>query len=377
MSPVGPFATPTGRERDANVYSKIVRADLPTGYWRLEEDLAEITANQDSRDFEGSIGTWVANSGMSSVTRSTDTAHSGSASGKAVANADSNQGAYHGAVIVCGPHQSFTFSLWLYGNNNADPISLLAYFYQDGGFVGSAGTALGVVPQSWTKYTWTFTNPEPSWNGFRPAIHFTNGNAAVGQALYFDDVSVKRGPGKHGDNGSSGKEMEWTTGTPTFGVEGKYGNCITTPGGTVATAPAASDFAYSTGSIECWVKAAAPGASYRGLVVKQEAYGVFLKDGVVNAYNWTAGDQSSGVNVADGLWHHVAYTFQPGAAALYVDGVKSTFAAHAVSAQNQRLCLTNGFDTGNGQELIGSLDEVAVYNYRLSDAQVAAHLAVG
>lgn len=368
-----------GRDLDASIYQSLVLSDRPRGQWRLEEDLSEVTADQNSRDFETTIGVWVANSGMSSVARSTTTAHAGSGSAKAISNGGANQGAFHSSIIPCGGvgNRTFTYTVWVYGSTDGDALSLFAYFYNNGNFATSIASSIGVVPQAWTQYTWTFDVPNAFYDGFRPAIHFDADGGAVGQFFYFDDVSVKKGNG-HSDGGSDAKAMNWTTGAPTYRAEGKYGYGVVLSATQIATAPAATDFAFSTGSLEAWIKAASPGVSYRGILTKQNAFGMFLLDGVAMAYDWgEPANQSSGVNVADGNWHHMVYTFEPGAASIYVDTVKTNFVGHAVAGQAARLTIGAGLDTAIDQAFTGSIDECAIYDYRLTDQQVAQHYRLG
>jgi hypothetical protein len=141
----------------------------------------------------------------------------------------------------------------------------------------------------------------------------------------------------------------------------------------------ASDLAYSVGTVEAWVKAAAPGASYRGIVVKRNAYSLFLQDGVLGAYDWNAAAlRDTTVNIADGAWHHVVFTFNSGTTnnVIYIDGrSRLSGFSYTVNAQDVALAIGAGDPAGVVQAITGSIDEVAIYNIALSAARILAHYA--
>jgi titin len=134
------------------------------------------------------------------------------------------------------------------------------------------------------------------------------------------------------------------------------------------------------GTVEAWVKATSPGAGYRGIVVKQSAFGLFLVDGVVSAYDWGTGtNRSTGVNVADGQWHHVAMTFRSGVAngtVIHVDGQPVLTTTITVLNQSVAPVVGAGHDSGT-QRLTGSVDEAAIYSTVLSPDRIAAHHRAG
>jgi hypothetical protein len=77
--------------------------------------------------------------------------------------------------------------------------------------------------------------------------------------------------------------------------------------------------------------------------------------------------------VADGLWHHVVATFNPGLT-LYVDGVQQ--AATNTSSTTGIEVAGAVLEFGRNNALLdsyfgGLLDEIALYDVRLSNAQVA------
>ncbi|MDQ3934172.1 MAG: hypothetical protein M3340_06025 [Actinomycetota bacterium] len=129
----------------------------------------------------------------------------------------------------------------------------------------------------------------------------------------------------------------------------------------------------ANGTVEAWVKAPSPGSSYRGVVVKQWAYGLFLLDGVVATHDWGTGlTRSTGVSVADGNWHHVAMSFRsgvPNGTVIYVDGVARLTTTITVYDQNTGLTLGSGGGPTQ-QYLAGTIDDAAVYNAPLTAEQI-------
>ena len=130
-----------------------------------------------------------------------------------------------------------------------------------------------------------------------------------------------------------------------------------------------------SGTIEAWIKTTGAGSSYRGIVVKQFAWSMFLYENVLVVYDWTVGQRNTGVNLADGAWHHVATTFQNGVAngtKVYVDGVERLTTTLTVLNQGTGLAIGSG-STYAVQLFNGTIDEVAVYNTVLTPEQIRSH----
>lgn len=169
-------------------------------------------------------------------------------------------------------------------------------------------------------------------------------------------------------------------GNPVYQAAGIVGSAVTWAGDNDRfEAASAAHFAYSTGTIEAWIKTTTStggAGGYRGIVVKQFAFGMFAKNGVLVAFDWTGGEATS-VSVADGLWHHAAFSFVPGTGLLYLDGVQvAVEGSFNVSNQNIPLVIGEGTN-GISQMWDGQIDEVAVYPSVLSPARVAAHYIAG
>jgi len=75
--------------------------------------------------------------------------------------------------------------------------------------------------------------------------------------------------------------------------------------------------------------------------------------------------------VTDNRWHHLAYTYDGALARLYVDGILDATATGGRIEGGAEASI--GYDASLRTFLNGSVDEVAVYDYPLSAAQVKAH----
>lgn len=129
----------------------------------------------------------------------------------------------------------------------------------------------------------------------------------------------------------------------------------------------------NTGSISCWIKTSSAGSSYRSIFGKTDAYNMFLVDGVLIVYNWGSyggsGAKSTGVNLNDGLWHHLVFVFESGTANnfIYLDGVLILTFSMSVSNQSNNVCIGS---SNSSQYLNGLIDEANVYNVKLTQNQI-------
>ena len=83
------------------------------------------------------------------------------------------------------------------------------------------------------------------------------------------------------------------------------------------------------------------------------------------------------VSIADSKWHHLVGTYEASAnkQRLYVDGVEVASATPGGSQPGGVETLYLGRRWDSNQSTNGFLDELAIYGYRLSSTQVAAHAA--
>ena len=156
-----------------------------------------------------------------------------------------------------------------------------------------------------------------------------------------------------------------------YGV-GKIGNAAVFNGtSSYVSLGSSNSLALYVGSVSLWMKTSGAGSGFRGLVVKQFAYSLFLNSGVLVLYDWGgSATRSTGINLDDNLWHHVALVFDSGTANnyIYVDGVlKLTF---SMTVNSQAIAPTIGNGGAGTQFINGFIDEVAIYNAKLTQAQI-------
>src|SRR5205085_1925088 len=120
--------------------------------------------------------------------------------------------------------------------------------------------------------------------------------------------------------------------------------------GTYISAGNAANLQISTGTIDAWVQTTDLrtnlNGNFHGILVKQFAYGLFVRNGNLVAFDWgSSTTRDTGVFIADGQFHHVAMTFQSGVAGgtrIYVDGALALTTTITVLNQGQPLDIGAG-----------------------------------
>jgi hypothetical protein len=215
------------------------------------------------------------------------------------------------------------------------------------------------------KYNWNGTNYSLYDNSLILMMNFDNLSSLGESATKVVDVS------KYGNNGTpAGNAFVNMTG-------GKYGGGLQLDGTADAVnlpEPPASLTNINSGTISAWIKTSNAGSSYRGIVVKQNAYGMFLQDNIFGVYDWgTTTWKTTGRNLADGDWHHVAVTFSSGIGGgtiFYIDGVQNGTTIITISSQSEGVTIGSGDNPANGQAFTGLIDEARIYNRSLSASEV-------
>jgi uncharacterized delta-60 repeat protein len=155
---------------------------------------------------------------------------------------------------------------------------------------------------------------------------------------------------------------------------GKVGQAFNLNGSSAVNCGNNASLQLSNGTISAWIKTSNAGGSYRGIAVKQNAYGLFLADNVLMVYDWAGGgNRSTGVSLNDNQWHHVAFTFQAGVSngsKIYIDGNLSSAFTWNVSGQGVALAIGAGDGNGIFQNFTGLIDEARVYSSALSATDI-------
>lgn len=78
------------------------------------------------------------------------------------------------------------------------------------------------------------------------------------------------------------------------------------------------------------------------------------------------------------MWHHVVGTYDGTNLSMYLDGIYASSHASPQVLEELPLALEIGAQNGNSHDgaALGSIDEVAIYDYALSDVQIQRHFAV-
>ncbi len=198
---------------------------------------------------------------------------------------------------------------------------------------------------------------------FESNISFTNGSGLI------RDYSTV------GNNGTLGGSNP--LGIPRWNLSGRVGGAYIFDGindSIPLPEPPNNSTNVRNGSVFAWIKTSNPGSSFRGIVVKQLAYGMFIRDGLFVIFDWSAGvERSTGVNLSDGLYHFVGFTFRSNVTSgtrLYIDGTLNLTTTLNVSSQSEGVIIGAGDNPGTTQFFNGTIDEVMIFNRTLSDEQV-------
>ena len=132
------------------------------------------------------------------------------------------------------------------------------------------------------------------------------------------------------------------------------------------------------GTIAAWIKTSDAGAGFRGIVAKEDAFGLALLNNVLVIYDYGKSgpgpkSRSTGINIADGQFHHIAVTFDSGVAngsVVYIDGIAVLTTQMTVVRQNQPLTIGTGYADGTDQNFAGTIDEACVFNSILTAAEI-------
>jgi len=142
-------------------------------------------------------------------------------------------------------------------------------------------------------------------------------------------------------------------------------------------------FQLSQGSVEAWIKTADAGSGMRGIVVKDNAYGVYLNNNQLVCFDFvshTVVSATSGITINDNQWHHIAFSFNNNVvngSNLYLDGNLLRTFTYGVGNQISALTIGMGTESTGSTTYLnfkGQMDEVHVWNRVISQNEVLAHM---
>ena len=139
-----------------------------------------------------------------------------------------------------------------------------------------------------------------------------------------------------------------------------------------------SNLQIEQGTISAWVKTTSPGAGFRGIITKQDNYGLFANNSVLVTYDWgNTQTRSTGINIADGTWKNIAMSFTTNTgtpsnnAIIYLNG--SAILTTTIKQSNNTVevqLARGGVSAGSTQLLNGNISTGLVYNRALSATEV-------
>lgn len=129
----------------------------------------------------------------------------------------------------------------------------------------------------------------------------------------------------------------------------------------------------SSGTLSAWVRSNSPGSSFRGIIAKQYAYGLFYADNILVAYDWGASaTRTTGINIADNTWKNVVLTFQSGVSNgtnIYLNG--NLVLTTTITISNQALGnLFGGAEANASQYASCQASSFSMYSRALSATEV-------
>ena len=129
------------------------------------------------------------------------------------------------------------------------------------------------------------------------------------------------------------------------------------------------------GSISAWFAANNGNSSYRGIIAKQAAWGLFVYDDELVTYSWGSpiGRRGTGIDVGDGSWNNAVMTFTETTGSpsnntkIYLNGdlVLTTTIVHQTHSATLQLGEANA-----GQHLNGKIAQASVYNRVLTPDEI-------
>jgi hypothetical protein len=129
------------------------------------------------------------------------------------------------------------------------------------------------------------------------------------------------------------------------------------------------------GTISAWIKADSANVGFNGIITKQLAWSLFVKDNILISYDWgNTAERTTGITVGNGTWNNVAMTFTETVgtpsnnAIIYVNG--SPVLTTTVKHVNQTAPVQIGDGNNTSQNFGGNIAQASVYNRVLSASEI-------
>ena len=130
----------------------------------------------------------------------------------------------------------------------------------------------------------------------------------------------------------------------------------------------------TTGTICAWFNASNGNAGVNGIIAKQRAWGLFVTDNTLRAYDWGNNTwRDTGITVGNNIWNYAAMTFTEtiGApsnnAIIYLNG--SSVLTTTIKHSNHDVTVQIG-EANASQHFGGLISSASVYNRVLSEIEI-------
>ena len=133
----------------------------------------------------------------------------------------------------------------------------------------------------------------------------------------------------------------------------------------------------TTGTISTWFNANSNNTGFRGIITKQFAWGLFLSDNVLIAYDWGTGtygtSRTTNINLGNNTWNNVTMSFSEtigspnNNANIYLNSVLVT--TTTIKHLNHDVSLQIG-EANSNQNFSGSIASSSIYNRALTTLEI-------
>ncbi len=207
------------------------------------------------------------------------------------------------------------------------------------------------------------------------AIAYNPSIARNGLILHLDAANIKSYSGSGttwsdlSGNGNSGTLVN----APTFSSSNS-GSFIFDGTNQKITSTNNASLQVTVGTIGAWFTANNTNSGYNGIITKQLAWGLLVKDNVLMTYDWgNSADRSTAITVGNNTWYHAMMSFSETVgtpsnnAKIYLNGelVLTTTIKHSNHTVTLQIA-----DANANQFLDGRVSSAMVYNRVLSAAEV-------
>jgi hypothetical protein len=138
----------------------------------------------------------------------------------------------------------------------------------------------------------------------------------------------------------------------------------------------AANLQITVGTISAWFNANSGNNAYNGIITKQEAWSLFVKDNVLVSYDWgNTAERNTGITVGNSTWNYAAMTFTQTVgtpsnnAIIYLNGtsVLTTTVKHV--SQATPVVVGDG-GVGASQNFGGNMAQALIYNRALTATEI-------